>query len=146
MKKRTLLNILNEDTDKTKITNMNDDSFYDGHKFVEYGKNIQNINLIPPSNEIEKYSIDKEKLSITWGVKFQFRNSGIEGAIIDVLNLEAKLITTSGGTKQETPINFGEYVFSIIKEKNPEIKDVQISIESIEIDLEQKLVNIIVSI
>jgi len=134
MKKKTLLALL-ENTEKS-VQNVNDDSFYDGHKFVEYGKNIPNVTLIPTSGGT---SIDKNSLAITWGLKFQFINTGIEGAEINVLDLEAKLTTGE-------PINFGEYRFNVIQEKNPESKELQLYIDSIEIDTKQRIVNVIVSI
>lgn len=146
MKKRTLVKLIGEGVDKTYLTNMNEDSYYDGHKFVEYGKNIDNVSLIMPSTDQADYSINKEKLSISWGAKFEFRNSGIEGVQISILSMEANLITSGEIENDETPINFGEYRFNVIKEKNPESKDLQIFISSIEVDAEQRIVNVTVSL
>jgi hypothetical protein len=146
MKKRTLVKLIGEGVDKTYLTNMNEDSYYDGHKFVEYGKNIDNVSLIMPSTDQADYSINKEKLSISWGAKFEFRNSGIEGVQITILSMEANLITSGEIENEETPINFAEYKFNVIKEKNPESKDLQIFINSIEVDVEQRIVNVTVSL
>jgi hypothetical protein len=148
MKKGKVLSLINEANEKPQLTNMNEDSFYDGYKFVEYGKNITNVSLIFPSTELanEEFEIDKNKLVINWGVKFEFRNSGIEGVQITVLGLEANLIKTGAAGKEEIPINFGEYKFEIIKEKNVENKDVQIYVASIEIDAEQKVVNVVFNV
>lgn len=146
MKKGKLLSIINENTEQTKMSNMNEDSFYDGYKFVEYGKNIENISLIMPSTDTQDYAIDKEKVVIKWGAKFIFRNSGIEGVEINVLNLEAPIIGTGDGDKQDIPVNYGEYRFEITKEKNIESQDIQIFISGIEIDVENRIVNVVVSI
>ena len=146
MKKGKILSVIKEGVEKTYLTNMNEDSFYDGHKFIEYGKNIPNISLIMPSTDVEYYSLNKEKLTINWGVKFEFRNSGIEGVQISVLGMEANLQSTAEEGTNETPINFGEYKFNVIKEKDVENKELQIFITSIEVDAEQKLVNVTVSI
>lgn len=143
MKKRTLLNLIAENTEKTHLTNMNEDSYYDGHKFVEYGKNIDNVTLIMPTKNDVEYSINKESLIITWGIKFEFRNSGIEGVQISVLDLEATVRTTS---EEDVKLNFAEYKFNIIKEKNVESEEVQFFIGSIEIDVEQRIVNVTVTI
>lgn len=148
MKKRTLLNLITESTQKQHLTNMNEDSYYDGHKFVEYGKNIENISLIMPSTDDVEYSIKKNSLVINWGLKFEFRNAGIEGVQISVLDLEADLVTTNltVDDEQEVKINFAEYKFNVIKEKNVENSEIQIFITSIEVDMEQRIVNVTVSI
>lgn len=126
--------ILNEVNEKP-YQNVNDDSFYEGHKFVEYGKNIPNVSLIPLSGE----TINKDKVIITWGIKFQFTNTGIDGVLISVLDLEASL--SSG-----EPINFAEYKFNVFKEKNPESEEIQIYVESVEVDVKNRVVNVVVNI
>ena len=60
--------------------------------------------------------------------------------------MEANLITSGEIENEETPINFAEYKFNVIKEKNPESKDLQIFINSIEVDVEQRIVNVTVSL
>lgn len=152
MKKRTLLNLIGEGVDKTYLTNMNEDSYYDGHKFVEYGKNIDNVSLILRSqDENVEYSINKERMRVDWGLKFEFRNFGVDGVQISILGMTADLITTTYSEvghddEQETPINFAEYRFNVIKEKNVENNDLQMVITSVEVDAEQKIVNVAISI
>jgi hypothetical protein len=146
MKKGKLMSIINENTEKTYLSNMNEDSFYDGYKFVEYGKNIEHVSLLMPSTDTEDYAVDKEKLVINWGAKFEFRNSGIEGVQITVLNLQAPIFSTGEAGRQDVPVNFGEYKFEVIKEKNIESQDIQLFISSIEIDVENRVVNVVVSI
>lgn len=146
MKKGTLVAIINENTEKPYLTNMNEDSFYDGYKFVDYGKNIENISLLLPSSDTEDFSIDKTKVVINWGAKFEFRNSGIEGVQISVLSLQAPIIATGEAGTRDVEINYGEYKFNVIKEKIVESQDVQIYVSAIEVDVEQKLVNVTVSI
>lgn len=148
MKKSKLLSLIQEDKkiEEPKLINMNEDSFYDGYKFVEYGKNIPNISLILPSNDSEDFSIEKNKVVINWGVKFQFRNSGIEGTQIEILNLTAPIIGVNNGVKREIEVNYGEYRFEISKEKNVENKDVQMQIMAVEVDVENKIVNVVVEI
>jgi hypothetical protein len=127
MKKSKLLAIINEAMARGVEFNINDDSFYDGHKFVEYGKNIPVVR-----------NVNEESLVVTWGVKFQFRNSGIEGVQIAVLSLEGKINGEN--------VNFAEYKINVFKEPNPEIKDIQIYIESVEVNVEQRTVDVIVNI
>jgi hypothetical protein len=147
MKKGRILTVINEKVEKTYLSNMNEDSYYEGHKFVDYGKNIENVSLIMPSTDMGDYSINKDKLMITWGVKFEFRNSGIEGVQVNVLGIEANLMITGGDAEpQETPINFAEYEINVIKEKDLENKEFQMFITSIEVDAEQRVVNVVVSI
>lgn len=146
MKKKTLVSIINETVEKTYLTNMNEDSFYDGHKFVDYGKNIENISLMMPSTDDEDFSINKDKLSITWGAKFQFRNSGIEGVLIEVLGIDAAIVTSGEGESRTIPINFGEYKIEVLKEKSIEENDINMYVKSIEIDAEQRIVNVVISI
>jgi hypothetical protein len=147
MKKGRLVAIINENSEKSYLTNMNEDSFYDGYKFVEYGKNIENISLLLPSSETEDYAIDKDKVVINWGAKFEFRNSGIEGVQITVLSLQAPIIATGGEAgSREVEVNYAEYNFNVVKEKIVESQDVQIFVSAIEVDVETKTVNVIVSI
>lgn len=147
MKKGRIMTVINETVEKTYTSNMNEDSFYDGHKFVDYGKNIENVSLIMPSTDAGDYSINKDKLMISWGVKFQFRNSGVEGFEVSVLGLEANLMISGGESEpDETPINFGEYKIEVVKEKNLENNDLEIFISSIEIDAERRIVTVVVSI
>lgn len=159
MKKGRIISLINEKLEKTYISNMNEDSYYEGHKFVDYGKNIENVSVIMPSTDMLEYSINKNSLVINWGVKFEFRNSGIEGVQVSVLSIEANLITTTSTENpdkesliafndddQETPINFGEYQINVIKEKDLESKDFQMFITSVEVDAEQRVVNVVVSI
>jgi hypothetical protein len=146
MKKETLVAIINENTEKTYLSNMNEDSFYDGYKFVDYGKNIENLSLLLPSTDTEDYSIDKNKVVINWGVKFMFRNSGIEGVQITVLSLQAPIIASGEAGTRDVEINYAEYKFNVIKEKIVESQDVQIFVTGIEVDVEHKLVNVTVSI
>jgi hypothetical protein len=146
MKKGKLLSIIKENTDSVQISNMNEDSFYDGYKFTEYGKNIENVSLLLPSTDLEDYSIDKDKVVVNWGAKFEFRNSGIEGVQITVLNLQAPIIATGEGEPREVEVNYGEYKFEVIKEKVVESQDVQIYVSGIEVDVENKLVNVTVRI
>lgn len=146
MKKGKLLSIINENTEKTYLSNMNEDSFYDGYKFVEYGKNIENISLLMPSTDTEDFAVDKDKVVINWGAKFEFRNSGIEGVQITVLNLQAPIFSTGEAGKQDVPINYAEYRFEVFKEKNIESKDIQLYVSAIEIDVEHKVVNVVVGI
>lgn len=142
MKKGKIISVVNETVEKTYLSNMNEDSYFDGHKFVDYGKNIENISLIMPSTDEVEYSIDKKSLVIKWGARFEFRNSGIEGVLVEVLDLQANLIAN----EESTPMNFGEYQIQVIKEKNVESKDLVMYVTSIEVDVEQKLVNVVVSI
>ena len=146
MKKGKINTIISENVDKNYLTNMNEDSYFDGHKFVDYGKNIQNISLMMPSTDLEDFSIDKDKLSISWGVKFNFINSGIEGVQVEVLDINANIITSGEGESRKIPINFGEYKIEVVKEKNVESKEFQMFVSSIDIDVEQKTVNVIISI
>lgn len=146
MKKRVLNTIINENIKNTYLTNMNDDSFYDGHKFLDYGKNIENISLIMSSTDNEDFSINKDKLSISWGAKFQFRNSGVEGVVVEVLGIDAIIVTSGEGEPRSIPINFGEYKIEVLKEKTIEENDINMYIKSIEIDTEQKIVNVVVNI
>lgn len=145
MKKGKLVSIITEGNGIT-LSNMNEDSFYDGHKFVEYGKNIENISLIMPSSDDDDFSIDKDKLSINWGAKFEFRNSGVEGVQIEVLGIDANIITSGEGESRVIPINFGEFKIEVLKEKTIEVNDVNMFVKSIEIDAEQKLVNVVISV
>jgi hypothetical protein len=142
MKKGRILSVVNETVEKTYLSNMNEDSYFDGHKFVDYGKNIENISLIMPSIDEVDYSIDKKSLVIKWGARFEFRNSGIESVIVEILDIQANLIA-NGETSQ---INFGEYQIQVTKEKNVENKDLTMYVTSIEVDAEQKIVNVVVSI
>lgn len=146
MKKGKLLSIISENTDKPQLSNMNEDSFYDGYKFVEYGKNIPNISLLMKSTDTEDFSVEKEKVVINWGAKFEFRNAGIEGTEITVLSLVAPIISTGDAGTQEVPVNYGEYRFEVTKEKIVESQDVQMYITAIEIDPETRTVNVVVSI
>lgn len=146
MKKGKLISLINENTETTHLSNMNEDSFYDGYKFVEYGKNIENITLILPSTDTEDYSVQKEKVVINWGAKFIFRNSGIEGVQINVLSLVAPILATGDNEPREVPTNYGEYRFEVIKQKIVESQDVEMYITGIEIDVENRLVNVTVSI
>jgi hypothetical protein len=146
MKKGKLVAIINENTESSYLSNMNEDSFYDGYKFVEYGKNIDNISLLLPSTDVEDFSIDKNKVVVNWGVKFQMRNSGVDGVEISVLTIQAPIIATGDAGSREVEINYGEYRFNVIKEKIVESRDVQIYVTGIEVDVEQKLVNVTVSI
>jgi len=146
MKKGKLISIINENTEETHLSNMNEDSFFDGYKFVEYGKNIENISILLPSTDTEDFSIQKEKVVINWGAKFIFRNAGIEGVQINVLSLVAPIIATGGDEPREVPINYGEYRFEVIKEKIVESQDIVMYVTGIEVDVENKLVNVTVSI
>ena len=146
MKKGKLISLINENTEETHLSNMNEDSFYDGYKFVEYGKNIDSISLLLPSTDTEDYGVQKEKVVINWGAKFMFRNSGIEGVQINVLSLVAPIIATGEGEPREIPINYGEYRFEVIKQKVVESQDITMYVTGIEIDVENKLVNVTVSI
>jgi len=145
MKKGKLLSIIAENNGIS-LSNMNDDSFYDGHKFVEYGKNIENISLIMPSTDEEDFTIDKDKLSINWGAKFEFRNSGVEGVKIEVLGIDAKIITSGEGESRSISINFAEFKIELLKEKSIEVNDVYMFVKSIEIDAEQKIVKVVISV
>jgi len=146
MKKSKINEIITENVKKNYLMNMNEDSFFDGHKFVDYGKNIENITLMMPSTDLEDFSIDKDKLIITWGAKFNFINSGVEGVQVEVLNIDANIITTGEGESKNIPINFGEYNIEVVLEKNIEIKELQMFVTSIDIDVEEKTVIVIVSI
>lgn len=146
MKKAKLVSLINENTEETKLSNMNEDSFYDGYKFVEYGKNIESISLLLPSTDQQDFSVEKDKVVINWGAKFIMRNAGIEGVEINILSLVAPIIATGDGGTQEVPINYGEYRFEVTKQKIVESQDIQMYITDIEIDVEQRIVNVIVSI
>ena len=146
MKKGKLISLINENTEVSRMSNMNEDSFYDGYKFVEYGKNIDNITLLLSSTDTEDFGIQKEKVVINWGVKFIFRNAGIEGVQINILSLVAPIIATGNGEPREVPINYGEYRFEVIKEKIVESQDIVMYVTGIEVDVENKLVNVTVSI
>lgn len=146
MKKGTILSVINEAVENQSLVNMNEDSYFDGHKFVDYGKNIKNISFMMPSTDTEEYSLDKDKLVIKWGAKFNFRNSGVESVDIAVLDLEGSVTSTVNGQKQVQPINFGEYKIEAIKEKDVEHNDLRMSVLSIEIDAETKTVNVVITI
>jgi hypothetical protein len=140
MKKEKIIKIIKETVESKVLTNLNEDSFYDGHKFIEYGKNIENVSIISPTDQ--ELSIDKNSLIINWGVKFIFRNSGIESVIINILNIDAKI---SNVDDQEIQFNSSEFEIEIFKEKLKN-NDISIYINSVEIDLELKKINVVVSI
>lgn len=133
MKVSHIKSIINENIGKS---NLDEESFFEGHNFITYGKNIELITA-----ELPQGQIDKDSVIVKWVVKFDMGNIGIFGVNIDIKSIVAEIGEDQDSNVQKTPMNLNGFEHKIIKRKNGEIQELQIFLSSIHIDTNLKKID-----
>jgi hypothetical protein len=131
MKVRDIKTNLNEAV-KAKIK-MNEDSHFEGHNFITYGKEIAMVNI-----DLPLITIDKNSVIVKWVGKLELHNDGVYGFDIDVKSFSANSEKDKDEQTPAGPLNFNGFEFEIKKVKNPEAADVQVFIDSVYIATQEK--------
>jgi hypothetical protein len=112
---------------------MDEESHFEGHNFVTYGKNITTVDIDMPL-----VKINKESLIIKWIGKLELHNDGVYGFAVDVKSMTADSEEDPDSQTENGPLNFNGFEFVVKKVKNPEAADVQVFIEHIFVSTKEK--------
>lgn len=112
-----------------------ENSYFEGHDFVTYGKHITTVDIDSPM-----FVVDKDTVVIKWSGKPEIHNDGIYGFEVVVKSLTADSVKEEG--IKDEPLNFNGFEYVVEKEKNPEAQDVQLYIESVFIETQQKKIHV----
>lgn len=112
---------------------MDEDSIFDGHRFVTLGKDITTIDI-----DLPLVKIDKNSVIVKWIGKLELHNDGVYGMTIDVKSMTANSDEEKSSEVQSGPLNFNGFDFVIRKTKNGDIPDVQVFIESIYVATQER--------
>jgi len=131
MKVRNINTNINEAINKK--LKMDEDSIFDGHRFVTLGKDITTIDI-----DLPLVKIDKNSVIVKWIGKLELHNDGVYGMTIDVKSMTANSDEEKSSEVQSGPLNFNGFDFVIRKTKNGDIPDVQVFIESIYVATQER--------
>lgn len=133
MKVEHIKTTINEAFDKK--LKMDEESFFEGHKFITYGKEI---NLI--DTDLPLIKIKKDSVVIKWIGKPELHNDGVYAFNIDIKSVTAE--SEEDGEAQGGPLNFNGFENVITKRKNAEVPEVQVFISSVYIATNEKKIHI----
>lgn len=118
---------------------MDEESFFEGHNFITYGKEIKLVDI-----DIPLIKIDKDSMVVKWTGKPELHNDGMYAFHIDVKSVTADSI--EDGESPAGPLNFNGFERVVTKRKNVEVPEVQVFIVSVQIYTQQKKIHIEFSI
>lgn len=127
--KTTINEVINK---KIKI---DEESFFEGHNFITYGKEINLVDI-----DLPLIKIKKDSLIVKWTGKPEFHNDGMYAFNIDVKSVTGE--SEEDGKAQAGPLNFNGFEHVITKRKNAEIPEVQVFIQSVYIATQEKKIHI----
>ncbi len=133
MKVELIKSKINENVVKS---NLDEESFFEGHNFITYGKNIDMV-----SAELPQGQIDKESIVVKWVAKFDMGNIGIFGVNIDIKSITADTAEDEDSNVQSSQINFNGFEHNIIKRKNAEVQELQIFLSGVSIDTQAQRID-----
>ncbi len=112
---------------------MNEDSNYEGHNFVTYGKGITTIDIDMPL-----IIIDKDSVIIKWTGQLELHNDGVYAFNIDVKSMVGNSEEDTDSQVQTSPLNFNGFEYIVKKVKNPEVAEVQVFINTVYVSTKEK--------
>lgn len=116
---------------------VDEESFFEGHSFVTYGREINSITIDAPI-----LSIKKDTVVIKWSGKLELHNDGVYAFNIDVKSMVGDSEEESNSEVQSSPLNFNGFEFEVKKRKNPEVPEVQIFIDNVHVSTQEKKIYI----
>lgn len=126
MKVKEIKKTINENVGKMMI---DEESFFEGHNFITYGKQIELV-----SDDLKGGHVDKDSLVVKWIAKFDIGNIGVFGVNIDVKSITAEIGDDEDENVERTPLNLNGFEHIVTKRKNPEVEELQVFLSSVHIN------------
>lgn len=114
---------------------LDEESFFEGHNFITYGKEINLVEI-----DLPLIKINKDSLTIKWVGKPELHNDGVYAFNIDIKSVVAE--SEEDGESQAGPLNFNGFEHVVTKRKNVEVPEVQVFIQSVFISTQDKKIHI----
>jgi len=126
MKVKEIKKTINENVGRMMI---DEESFFEGHNFITYGKQIELV-----SSDSEQGQVDKDSVVVKWIAKFDIGNIGVFGVNIDVKSITAEIGDDEDEEIERAPLNLNGFEHVITKRKNPEVQELQVFLSSVHIN------------
>ena len=117
---------------------MDEESYFEGHDFVTRGKDISGTIDI----DLPLIKINKDTLVVKWNGKLELHNDGVYAFNIQIKSVTADSEEDADSQTQSGPLNFNGFDFVVTKRKNPEVAEVQVFIDSVYVNTQEKKVHI----